>query len=108
MYTYYLDNIFNPFNKNMHILRAKNNTSVSIDYGNRIEDIVLLENDTIKWCNNVIICKYNILNKKNYEHYKGIVCIERLIINCNKDDLEIIEYNQPSNIKISCSNQWDN
>jgi len=108
MYTYYLDNIFNPFNKNMQILRAKNNTSVSIDYGNKIEDIVLLANDTIKWSNNVIIYKYNILNKRYYNHYKGLVYIERLTINCNEDDLEIIEYIEPSNIKMACSNQCDN
>ena len=108
MYIYYLDNIFNPFNKNMQTLRARNNTTVTIDYGNKIEDVVLIKDDTIKWCNNVIICKYNILNNNYYDHYKGVVCSERLIINCYKDDLEIIEYIEPLNIKMACSNQWDN
>lgn len=108
MYTYYLDNIFNPFNKTMQTLRAKNNTTISIDYGNSIEDVVLLANDTIRWSNNVIICKYNILNKRYYDHYKGLVYGERLTINCNEDNLEIIEYIQPSTIKMACSNQMDN
>ena len=108
MHIYYLDNIFNPFNKNMQSLRAKNNTTVSIDYGNNIEEVVLLANDTIKWCNNVIICKYNILNNNYYDHYKGVVYGERLTINCNEDNLEIVEYIQPSTIKMACSNQWDN
>lgn len=108
MYVYYLDNIFNPFNKNMQILKAKNNTSISIDYGNNIEYVVLLKDDTIKWRNNVIICKYNILNNRYYDHYKGTVYSERLTINCYEDDLEIIEYIEPSKIIIACSNQMDN
>tara|TARA_Y100000022_G_scaffold164536_1_gene148514 strand:+ start:257 stop:583 length:327 start_codon:yes stop_codon:yes gene_type:complete len=108
MYTYYLDNIFNPFNKNFQILRAKNNTSISIDYGNNIEEIVLLANDIIKWSNNVIICKYNILNKNYYDDYKGLVYGERLTINCNEDNLEIVEYIQPSTIKMTSSNKYNN
>lgn len=99
MFYYYLENISNNEASKCQLIALKD-TNIIINYGNKREECYLNIDDTIRWDNNVIIYA----KKDNLCHYKSIVSSKELIVSCEKDNLNKIDYIIPLNIKLAPSN----
>ena len=100
MNIYYLDNL-TSCSDNRTILRATTQTKIIINYGNKMDEVVLNIGDTIRWADNVIILSGNL------DHYKSRVVGEKLVVISEDNPLERIEYVEPPNARIAPGTGWD-
>lgn len=100
MNIYYLDNL-NGGSDNRTILRATTETKIIINYGNKMDEVVLNIGDTIRWADNVIILSGKL------DHYKSRVVGKKLVVISEDHPLERIEYVEPKNIKVAPGTGWD-
>ena len=100
MNIYYLDNL-NDCSDNKTILRATTETKIIINYGNKMDEVVLNAGDTIRWADNVII------SSSKLDHYKSRVAGEKLVVISEHHPLERIEYIEPKNISVAPGTGWD-
>lgn len=100
MNIYYLDNL-NGGSDNKTILRATTQTKIIINYGNKMDEVVLNAGDTIRWADNVIILSGKL------DHYKSRVTSKKLVVISEDYPLERIEYVEPPNARVAPGTGWD-
>ena len=100
MNIYYLDNL-NGGSDNRTILRAITESKIIINYGNKMDEVVLNAGDTIRWADNVII------SSSKLDHYKSRVAGEKLVVISEDHPLERIEYVEPKNARVAPGTGWD-
>ena len=100
MNIYYLDNL-NGSSDNKTILRATTESKIIINYGNKMDEVVLNAGDTLRWCDNVII------SSSKLDHYKSRVAGKKLVVISEDHPLERIEYVEPKNISVAPGTGWD-
>lgn len=106
MFSYCLDNLSaNSFKKRL-ILKALEKTEINICYGPHSEKAILFKDDTVRWDINVIILHIDEKYGKNMEHYKSTVKGEQLIIECEKNLLEYVDY-EPEEVKLAPGSGWE-
>mgnify|MGYP001224984489 CR=1 FL=1 len=97
---YYLDNI-NGQQEEKSKLVVVDITKVFINYGDKMDEIVLNPGDEIRWEDNVIIYS----GKLN--HYKSNVTGEKLVVISENKTLKREQYIPPQNVKIAIGSGWE-
>lgn len=97
---YYLNNI-NGHEEEKSKLVALETTKVIINYGHKIDEIILNPDDEIHWDDNVIIYT----GKLN--HYKSKVTGKKLVVISENKPLKKVDYIAPENVKLAPGSGWE-
>jgi len=97
---YYLNNI-NSHEEEKSKLVALDTTKVIINYGDKIDEMILNPDDEIYWDDNVIIYT----GKLN--HYKSKVTGKKLVVISENKPLKRVDYIAPENIKLAPGSGWE-
>jgi len=97
---YYLDNI-NGQQAEKSKLVVVDTTRVVINYGDKMDEIVLNPGDEIRWEDNVIISSNRLNN------YKSRVTGEKLVVISENKSLKRVQYIPPENVKLAIGSGWE-
>jgi len=97
---YYLNNINSDQDEKSKLV-VLDTTKLLINYGNKMDEIVLNAGDEIWWQDNVII------HSNKFNHYKSKVTGEKLVVISENKKLKRVEYIPPENIKLAIGSVWE-
>ena len=97
---YYLNNI-NGQEEEKSKLVALDTTKIIVNYGDKIDEMILNPDDEIYWHDNVIIYS----DKLN--HYKSKVTGEKLVVISKNKPLKRVDYIAPENVKLAPGSGWE-